>query len=75
MGFNSGFKGLMYFAHAISSPTCFGTPRYNHQGAFTVVIMTLSSGPLHLQLQRLPVDCMCGVPKHVAELNTCKEYI
>jgi hypothetical protein len=66
---------LMYFAHAISSPTCFGTPQYNNQGAFIVVITTLSNGPLYLQLQRLPDDCMCGVPKHVAVLTTCEEYI
>ena len=65
---------LMYSEHAVSSPTCFGT-QYNHQGTFIVVIITLSNGPLYLQLQRLPDDCMRVVPKHVAELTTCEEYI
>lgn len=65
----------MYSAHAISSPTCFGIPQYNHHGVFIVVVMTLSNGPLYLQLQRLPDDCKCGVPKHVAEFTTCEEYI
>jgi len=66
---------LMYYAQAISSPTCFGTPQYYHQEAFIVVIITLSNGPLNLQLQRLPDDWKCGVPKHVAEFTTCEEYI
>jgi len=65
----------VYSANAISSPTCFGTPQYNHQVAFIVVIITLSNGPLYLQLQRLPDDIMCVVPKHAAELTTYEEYV